>query len=60
MSRQSDSKETKQVRIDTSYHRELRILAAHRGTTMGVLIEEQLDRLFEDHEAARAARDTEA
>lgn len=42
MSRQSDKKPTKQVRIDSGLHRLLKIRAAESGRTLKELTEESL------------------
>lgn len=39
ISRQSDKNNTKQVRIDSTWHKELKILAAKHGKTLRELVE---------------------
>jgi len=42
MSRQSDTKTTKQVRIDAGLHKMLKVMAAEEGRTLKSLLEECL------------------
>lgn len=58
MSRQVDESQTKHVRVDRTYHQELKVQAALRRTSIRKLVEYCIAEVIEKEEGQRHASDT--